>query len=284
MEKCDYCNIRPASYKLKNGRNCCEEFWQQCPKKRAEKSFIMEEVMNRPESKERIRKLRTGAKDSKETREKKRVALLGNKRKKGKIESFKTRKRKSKSHTYTLSDYKEKHPLLLKVEEIRENPVSKKLQGRCKNHKCKNSKEKNGWFTLKPRQIENRLRAIYYQNDGLYFYCSKKCKDECLLYGLQSDPYEIKKTWSYTQQEYETWRNEVLRRADNLCEYCGKDAVHAHHVKPQKLEEFFSLDPDYGVACCEKCHHEKGHPKGTECSTGNLSKIICSNKLPLKGD
>jgi len=28
---------------------------------------------------------------------------------------------------------------------------------------------------------------------------------------------------------------------------------------------------EYG---CEKCHYEKGH--NDECSTGNLSKIICS--------
>ncbi len=49
---------------------------------------------------------------------------------------------------------------------------------------------------------------------------------------------------------------------------------HMHHIKPQKLEPFFSLDPDYCIACCSKCHYEKGHKD--ECGTGKLSKLICN--------
>ena len=55
MQKlCDYCNIRVANYILKNGKYCCEKYWQRCPKKREERHVIMKEVMNRPESKKRI--------------------------------------------------------------------------------------------------------------------------------------------------------------------------------------------------------------------------------------
>lgn len=266
---CDYCNSRISKYILKNGKHCCEEFWQRCPKKREEKRTIMKVVMNRPESKERIRKLRTGQRDSIETKEKKRNALLGNTRKKGKIESYETKRKKSIAHTYTLNDYKCKHPLLLKVENLREHPITKKLQGRCKNHKCKNSKEKDGWFTLKPRQIEQRLRAIYYEFDGLYFYCSKKCKDDCILYNYHESKEQVNKC--YTESEYQTFRKIVLERDNYVCQYCSDPATDVHHERPQKLEPFFALDPDLAWSCCEKCHYEKGHPKGSKCSTGNLS-------------
>ena len=72
-------------------------------------------------------------------------------------------------------------------------------------------------------------------------------------------------------EEYETWKEEIFKRQNGLCEYCGKKAQHAHHIKPKKLEPFFALDPDYGVACCKKCHYKYGHKSGTECSTGGLA-------------
>ena len=80
-------------------------------------------------------------------------------------------------------------------------------------------------------------------------------------------------TINYTQEEYNIWRTEVLERADYKCEYCEEKANHAHHSRPQKKEPFFNLDPDFGIACCEKCHYEKGHKD--ECSTGKLSKLVC---------
>jgi 5-methylcytosine-specific restriction endonuclease McrA len=82
----------------------------------------------------------------------------------------------------------------------------------------------------------------------------------------------------YHTKEYNIWRQEVLKRADYKCEYCGNDANTAHHIKPQKLEPFFSLDPDYGVSCCRRCHYKYGHEIGTECSTTNLANILCEEK------
>ena len=266
-DKCDYCHTRIANYKLKNGKNCCEKFWQRCPVHRKLKSNIMKEVMNRPESKKRISELRTGAVDSEETKEKKRQALIGNDRKKGKKESKKTRLKKSKSHTYTLEDYKKIHPLLLQIEQLRHDPITGKIQGRCKNHKCSNSKEQDGWFILKPRQIENRLKAIY-NHDGLYFYCSEKCKRECILYNYQETTNKYEKC--YTEAEYQIFRKTVLERDSYECQYCGSPAEHVHHELPQKLEPFFALDLVLGWSVCKKCHYEKGHPKGSECSTGKL--------------
>ncbi len=175
---------------------------------------------------------------------------------------------------YSINDYKIKYPIFYKIEEIREQPKTKIIQVHCKNHKCQNSKEKGGWFTPTKSQLYERIKSIEHPdgNDGSYLYCSNKCKKECPLFNLYSDPNKIIDN-NYTQEEYNIWRNEVLERADYKCEYCEEKANHVHHSRPQKLEPFFSLDPDYGVSCCSKCHYEKGHKD--ECSTGQLANVIC---------
>jgi 5-methylcytosine-specific restriction endonuclease McrA len=275
---CDYCKIRKAKYTLKNGKHCCEKYWQRCPKYILKQKNIMKEVMNRPESKERIRLLRTGVKDTKETRYKKHLALLGNTRKKGKKESKQTKKLKSKSHTYSIKDYKILHPFFSQIEEMRYNPDKpgeKEIQVHCKNHNCPNSKEQGGWFTPNRRQIEQRLRALEHPdgNDGCYIYCSQKCKNKCILYGIKSDPYKEEQEQSYTQSEYQQFRQYVLERDNYKCQYCGEEAEHVHHERPQKLEPFFALDPDLAWSVCKECHYKYGHKD--DCSTGNLASKKC---------
>jgi len=191
--------------------------------------------------------------------------------------SFEEKKKFALKKQRTIEYIKEKYPTFFKVEDLRYNPDKpgeKEIQVRCKNHLCKNSKEKGGWFTATGRQLEWRIYAIESNigNDGGYFYCSDKCKSECPLYNLRSDPNEIKDLL-YTQSEYQIFRQEVLHRANNFCEYCHKHANHVHHSRPQKLEPGFTLDPDFGIACCKECHYKYGHKD--ECSTGQLSNIIC---------
>lgn len=70
------------------------------------------------------------------------------------------------------------------------------------------------------------------------------------------------------------WSKEVLARADNICEYCGEIATDAHHIQPKKLEPFYALDPDNGIACCEECHYKYGH--SGSCSTGALANTMCN--------
>jgi len=186
----------------------------------------------------------------------------------------------------SISKYKERYPLFSKIEEMRYNPdkpSEKEIQVRCKNHKCPNSKEQNGWFTPSGDQFSDRRRSIEDKNGsyGSYFYCSQKCKNECPLYNIQPSQlikeHHIKsgivKEVYYTRGEYDTWRREVLKRANYKCEYCEEKATDAHHSRPQKLEPFFSLDPDFGIACCKKCHYKKGHKN--ECSSDQLASAVC---------
>jgi len=187
----------------------------------------------------------------------------------------------------TIEHIKDNYPIFSVEEDIRYDPNSKEkiIQTHCKNSKCPNSKEKEGWFTPNISQISQRYRALDVTGTGgVFIYCSENCKHECTHYNVNSrtlanqykkqckinDPQKF----DYTQEEYNIWRQEVLKRADYKCEYCGELATDCHHIKPKKLEPFFSLDPDYGLASCEKCHYKKGHSE--ECSTGQLANLICN--------
>ena len=121
------------------------------------------------------------------------------------------------------------------------------------------------------RQIESKDG-----NGGSYFYCSQKCKDSCSLFNSHgNDPFEIKDL-SYTQEEYETWKNKVKELDNSKCQICEtKENIHVHHIIPQKLEPFFALDPVNGICLCSKCHYKYGHKD--ECNTGNLAKKQCKN-------
>jgi len=202
--------------------------------------------------------------------------------------SEETIKKYSISHRDSIKDIKEKYLIFSKVEQMRYNPdkpEEKEIQVHCKNHNCPNSKENGGWFTPTSYQITTRKSAIENidGNEAAYFYCCEECKQECPLYNkrvsqlIKEDQIRagIIKEEYYTSEEYNIWREEVLKRSNNLCEYCGEKAEHCHHIEPQKLQPYLSLDPENGLACCSKCHYKYGHETGTECSTGNLANRVC---------
>lgn len=132
------------------------------------------------------------------------------------------------------------------------------------------------WFVPTRTAVCERINALKYDNrfGECNLYCSDSCKYSCDIYGQKLYPknYDVEK--EYTKYDLSIWRNEVISRANNKCEYCDKPAVHAHHIIPKKINQFFVLDPDYGIACCIKCHFKYGH--SGECSTGKLAKEICS--------
>jgi len=185
----------------------------------------------------------------------------------------------SESSKLSIKQINERYPFFSKVEEIRYNPNKsggKEIQGRCKYFDCENSKEKGGWFTLTGSQLGERIRCLERGDDHAYLYCCQKCKDACpLYYSRGTDPF--RKTESpYTYEEYQTFRQYVLTRDSSICQFCGDEATDVHHERPQKLEPFFALDPDYAWSSCEGCHYSKGH--AGECNTGNLAKKVCQQK------
>jgi len=255
----------------------------------AKKGKTYEDLFGKEESlklRKRLSEIKKGKKVSKETRKKQSESLKGKsyeelygKRKADKIRKLRSEAKKGqKNHWFlTIERLKKIRPFFSQIEAMRYNPdkpAEKELQVHCKNHLCKNSKEQGGWFTPSRIQLGERIRCLEIAGtDNSYFYCSDECKHNCLLYASKGgDPFKII-VKPYTSVEYQTFRKFVLERDNNLCEFCGKQATDVHHERPQKLEPFFALDPDFAWSCCEKCHYEKGHKD--ECSTGNLAKKQC---------
>jgi hypothetical protein len=302
---CDYgCNTK-ANYIFDNKQYCCSKSHNSCPGNIEKRRKILTGMtIQNEESRKKISKALKGRKHTEEHKRKNSEAQKGKKQseetKRKRSESMKgksngplseeQKKKISKTHKYSIEKWQEKCPILVKVEDMRYHPKTGEIQVHCKNHNCKNSKEKGGWFTPLRTQISERIRVLNI-NDGCYFYCCEECKQECSLFNIHGDPV-TKKEIPYTDQEYNIWRQEVLTRqlnelGHNECEICGNKnlkELQVHHEIPVKKNWIFSLDPDNGIILCvkkerqkeeETCHYKYGHKTGTSCSTGNLAHTIC---------
>ena len=135
----------------------------------------------------------------------------------------------------------------------------------------------DSWFIPTRSQCENRAQFIKGNVDReSRFYCSVLCKIMCPIYHKKKYPsgynprlYRNK----FNNSDLRIWSKEVLKRANYVCEYCGKEATISHHIQPKKLEPFFALDPDNGLACCTGCHNTYSHKD--VCSFINLAKKEC---------
>lgn len=278
MNFCEYGCGKEAKYYFKIVKKwCCSEHYLKCPNKRLKISGSNNPFYGKKHTEENIEKnirFNKGRKHSLIEKENIRIKIL----ELWKLDKFRIKVLKNIKRR-TISMLLSKYPLFSKMEEMRYNPSKleeKEIQVHCKNHDCPNSKEKGGWFTPSGRQIEARICAIEnYSKDNSYFYCSKNCKSSCVLYNLQNDPYEVKEEKICSKADYQTFRQYVLERDNYICQYCGEKATHVHHERPQKLEPFFALDPDYAWSCCKKCHYEKGHQTGTECSLDSIREKVC---------
>jgi len=159
---------------------------------------------------------------------------------------------------------------LIPVEEVRRCSYrSDLLEVRCV--KC------GVWFVPKRNLCENRAQFIKGHTDReSRFYCSVSCKFSCSLYHKKKHPDLVKRKRrnQFSESQLRVWSAEVLKRAKYMCEYCGKEATVAHHIKPKKLEPFFALDPDFGIACCKECHIKYGH-SNSECKYIYLANKNC---------
>jgi len=262
---CEYGCGKEATHQFKNGKWCCSKSHNSCPN-------IRKIVGNKNKKSHLGKKLSESHKQN---------IRIGNT---GKIMSSSAKRKIGKANKIalklTINQIFIKYPLFSKIEELRYKPNFENeriIQVRCKNHNCKNSKEQGGWFTPTYIQLYERIRQLENPegNDGSYFYCSDDCKSECPFFRLRTDRLQFNNVKNYTSSEYQIWRQEVLIRANYKCEYCGEEANIAHHSRPQKLEPFHSLDPDFGIACCEQCHFKYGHHD--ECSQYSLSIKQCGD-------
>lgn len=279
MKVCEYGCGNEAKFQLKNGKWCCCEKFNTCPEVRRKNS----ETNKRKQSGEN-----NGMYGRKQTIESRRKNSESNKRawadpnstfnnKKYRVKLKQSKILVGKKRRRTISMIKKKYKIFSAMEEMRYNPDKPKedreIQVRCANHNCPNSKEKGGWFTPTGSQMHERLRALEKESlDNDRFYCCNECKNTCPIYGLHYYPNKNENK-IYTTEEYQTFREHALERDNYKCQYCSEPADHVHHERPQKLEPFFALDPDYAWSVCTKCHYKYGHTDN--CSTGKLATKIC---------
>jgi len=317
IELCEYGCGQEAKYKFKNGKKCCSKNISLCPSIKNKignknKGNIM------PESaKEKIKLANIGKTMNIETKEKIRAAHINKKNsghfKKGekpwnkgltkhtdkrvKIISQKLKGKKPTTQQKKLQSeskkklYKniENHPSYkgeyysnniplydtfakkLTIEEMPERDI---IDQNILTVICNYCKKR---FIPKASDVSERVRCLKgTQNGECRLYCSNKCKNNCSIFRKRTNIcFDINK--SYTQSEYKQFREYVFKRDNYKCQYCGEKAEHVHHERPQKTEPFFALDLDYAWSVCKKCHYKYGHRD--ECSTGNLSSIICNGVI-----
>jgi len=286
MKLCEYGCNQEAKHQFKNGKWCCEDHFTKCPSVKKRNSFgqlgkIISKYTKLKQSisqKERWNDT-IGLKEkySKRMKEKYKNPNERLKHKNFMIElwhddNFRQKHKKGQKKYFdnnsknTIENIKQKYKIFSKVEKLRYKPNTKKIQVQCKM--CKK------WFTPDSKKFYERIIQLENPlgNDGCYFYCSDKCKQECPLYNLHNDPFKIDNK-IYTQDEYQTFRKFVLEIDNYICQYCEEKAEYVHHERPQKLEPFFALDPDLAWSVCKVCHYKYGHKD--ECSTGKLAYKKC---------
>jgi hypothetical protein len=270
---CDYGCGRKALYRYKNGKYCCSISRNKCPflkQKNKElnkdrkpwndglKDCFSEEYLKRKSesmsgekhwnykkhlSEETKKKIGDGNRNkviSIEQRRKQSIAMSGENNfwyGKKNIFSKESMKKQNESKRITIEKINKKYPFFSKIEEMRYNPdnlIRKEIQVHCKNHNCKNSKEKGGWFTPLVGQIIQRRRALELPegNDGGYFYCSQECRNECCLYKLRGDP--------LLKSKFEKYKNIVYKETNKT--------LRLYHIKNIELRsKEYPLDHKYSI-------------------------------------
>lgn len=158
-------------------------------------------------------------------------------------------------------------------EEVRRDPIDNDLlQVKCFYSDCRK------WHTPKLTDVKRRIMAL---NDNItgeqHFYCSDECKKLCPIFWKVNYQAGHPKSQDNYRPYQKEWSDMVLEAANYKCEICGSNEnLIAHHIKPVKTHPHLQADVDNGVCLCRECNSKYGHPKGTECSTGNLAKLVCN--------
>lgn len=151
------------------------------------------------------------------------------------------------------------------------------LQVKCKNSLCQK------WFNPTNSQVQHRISAINGSvkllGEENHFYCSDKCKKDCVLYkrrvedilNAENRQYSNHECY-YNASELTIWANQVKNKANHTCEICGsKENLQAHHIEPKSINPEKALDISNGLCLCKKCH-SKVHQENNGCRLNELRK------------
>lgn len=212
-------------------------------------------------------------------------------RKRSRIEGRKKALRRKQ--VQNLKFYEKNYPYSFMIDEMREDPKTKKVQVRCTYSECEHSEKNDGWFDLTPTLACFREYDLVRDWDGYNYYCSDECrclcpirgknaqtliKERALIIGGVNDEEHEWIGMKIDDSDKKVWRKVCLERDGYLCQWCEiAPAEHVHHINPVKTHPMEALDPPNGLSCCMTCHYKYGHPAGDkDCSTGNLAQKVCS--------
>lgn len=139
--------------------------------------------------------------------------------------------------------------------------------------KCKHC---NKYFIPKRQDVYSRIAALNdecsrYGEANLY--CSRECKVTCSVYYSNGSP----KSASLREPIPQELREEVIKRADGMCERCGENPIeNIHHEKPVSTHPHLQLDKDNLWGVCEECHYGLLHQL-EGCSLPELRKKSINN-------
>jgi len=128
------------------------------------------------------------------------------------------------------------YPFFSFIEEMRYNPDKpgeKEIQVHCHLESCVNNKN---WFTPTMDALKSRIYALEKENenDGRYFYCSQKCKENCCLFNFRNDPFE--------KIELDKYRDKVLKET-YITTKIHNDKIKNYYLRSLKyhLDHKFSI-------------------------------------------
>jgi len=306
--KCDYGCGKEAIHQFKNGKWCCSKYLSQCEVMKQKNRISNIDKFKDPEKlkkqKEHLARIRPKQTKLERLEKSKKIKeVWRDLTSKYHTEEYKTLRSKVTKDFYkdnphpnlgglsynrwTLEKIKIKYPFFYSIEK----PIE--INGKI-NIKCKLCGK---LFAPNYEQLRGRMNALERPEgkDGLYFYCSDICKQQCPIYGkspeqlIKEDIGDIDNRIP-TSSEDKIFKDEVIRRVEQeygqiQCEICGninKNELSVHHEKPRKTNPEMSLDPDNGWVLCSfgkgnNCHLKIGH-SDKDCNTGNLSTRVCFSK------
>ena len=135
---------------------------------------------------------------------------------------------------------------------------------------------------------ELTLKTQYLIDRGVYDYCSDECRhvgQRDAVSGTKNPNYnpdltpEDRNRNRTSNLGYTRFKNEVLRRDNNTCSYCGSvENMVVHHLNSHHWDKENRVNPDNGRVLCRSCHRTFHREYGYKYNTKEQFREFISTK------
>ena len=108
-------------------------------------------------------------------------------------------------------------------------------------------------------------------------YCGKECR-----YAASR---KLSDTPNHNTWEYKSWRRQVFKRDQYICQHCGSTtSLQTHHIKSMANHPHLAYAPSNGITLCTTCHTAVHGGKPTNKNgVDRLECAICGNPITGRG-